>query len=86
MRPLRALERRRLSQSFSRRSTWEKETSSSPEEARAAARFSRSALGERMTAPWPTKAVRSKTSRETPKRVSPQVSPVREGTASPVAV
>ena len=36
--------------------------------------------------PWPTKAERSNTSRGTPVRVSPALSPVRPGTGSAVPV
>ena len=49
-------------------------------------RFS-SSLSAAMAAPdWPTKAVRSNTARGTPSSLSPQFSPVRPGTGSPVPV
>ena len=84
--PTLRLTRRRLSQSFSRPWTWEKETSSSPEEARAAMR--RSSWGAEVTESWspPRKAERANTSAPAPVSSSPQVSPVRPGTGSWVPV
>ena len=61
---------------------WEKETSSSPEDTRAA--ILRSSSGAEVTAmfPVPKKAERVKTSWPTPVSSSPQLVPVRPGTGS----
>ena len=76
---------RRLSQLFRVCSVSEKETSSSPEDTRAAMRRSSSGSASTPRPDWPTKALRCHTSRLTPSSTSPQFSPVRPGTVSPVA-
>ena len=84
--PTRLLRRRRLSASLSRRCASEKEVSSSPLVISAAMRRSSSASWSTAMPDWRMNALRVKISRPIPSSISPQFSPVKEGTASSVPV